>query len=179
MNQFIILLTQIFFLLNEKPCPKKSSLWISCHRLELVHSSNTDELRLHKHTLFYVCYVWRRYRSQQPSSGPQENSFCLRHTLMLRMKCAALVASLFLRVLSCPGATGESGSCQGKTVDVFLDSSFISGGDYFPDTYVKVGYTVNTSCLRAPFIINTSQLTFSIFTDECWRSVQNKQSCQK
>lgn len=125
------------------------------------------------------CYVWRRYRSQQPSSGPQESSLCLRHTLMLRMKCAALVASLFLRVLSCPGATGESGSCQGKTVDVYLDSSFISGGDYFPDTYVKVGYTVNTLCLRGPFIINTSQFTFSIFTDECWRSVVNKQSCQK
>lgn len=69
--------------------------------------------------------------------SPQESSSSLCHTLTLRMKCAALVASLVLRVLSCPGATGES--CHGKTVDVFLDSSFISDGDYIPDTYVKVG----------------------------------------
>lgn len=67
-----------------------------------------------------------------------QSSFSLCHTLTLRMKCAALVASLVLRVLSCRGAAGES--CQGKTVDVFLDSSFISDGDYFPETYVKVGY---------------------------------------
>lgn len=98
-----------------------------------MHSGSTNTHAFH---------VWRRYRSHQTSSGLQENNFSLHHTLTLTMKCAALVASLFLTVQSCPGPTGEFGSCQGKTVDVFLDSSFISGGDYFPDTYVKVRYTV-------------------------------------
>lgn len=84
--------------------------------------------------------VWRRYRCHQTFSGPQESNLSLHHTLTLAMKCAALVASLFLTVQSCPGPTDETGSCRGKTVDVFLDSSFISGGDYFPDIYVKVRY---------------------------------------
>lgn len=56
------------------------------------------------------------------------------------MKCAALVASLFLMVQSHPDATG--GSCNGKLVDVFLDSSFLHCGDILsdPDTYIKVGH---------------------------------------
>lgn len=55
----------------------------------------------------------------------------------------ALVAFLILTVQTSPSATGESGSCQGKPVDVFLDSSFIRPGDYLPDTYVKVVYLLH------------------------------------
>lgn len=56
------------------------------------------------------------------------------------MKYVAIAASLLLMVLYQSAAAGESGFCQGKTVDVFLNSSYLSGGDYFspPDTYIKV-----------------------------------------
>lgn len=55
------------------------------------------------------------------------------------MKCAVLVASLLLVVQANPKAT--DGSCKGKMVNVFLDSSFLSSGDFwsYPDTYIKVG----------------------------------------
>lgn len=56
------------------------------------------------------------------------------------MKSAALVASLLLMALTHHDATGGSGQCQGKTVNVYLKSSSLQRGDLFslPDTYIKL-----------------------------------------
>lgn len=128
----IIIFIKFVFLLMENPSinPRYGSHPIALDKCAVQTQTCAKVAQTHTSAMF----------GDVTGLSPQESSFSLCHTLTLRMKCAALVVSLVLRVLSCPGATGESGSCQGKTVDVFLDSSFISDGDYFPDTYVKVRY---------------------------------------
>lgn len=71
------------------------------------------------------------------------------------MKSAALVASLLFLITSETEAVVGSGPCRGKTVDVFVESSYLTSGDFWsdPDAYVKVRH----HCLlkKSVFVYNS------------------------
>lgn len=94
-------------------------------------------------TLLLVTLQTRLSNISSSSQG-SSRALCTSHSSVkwrVRMKCAALVASMLLMVQH-PDPTDGSGSCNGKIVDVFLDSSFLHRGDFWsdPDTYIKVGH---------------------------------------
>lgn len=118
--------------------------WVCVFRTMLVIHTHTHICAMPSPPTLLLVTLQTCLSNISSSSQGSSPALCTSHTQVkwrVTMKCAALVASMLLMVQH-PDATDGSGSCNGKIVDVFLDSSFLHRGDFWsdPDTYIKVGH---------------------------------------